>query len=357
MKTLQNHFTFKSIENYYKSIGKNETANITLKDTEKGVAKYVLNVLFPFSLFIILFGCGKPSNNPSPNVVNISACTITSDVDEALGSRLFEYDNSGLLVKVTSPNYYYGPFVRTISPAQVEDAYPTESVNSSDGTHTKGTISTAYIYTGGSGNIYDGNPEYMSEVFTQSPPTYSFKTDSIFQFVYDDAKKHLTTVFMQGSGSVDPVGFSLYRYELDFAYDANDNVTDVKIFYDWSKKTIVYPSVVGHIDYKQTSVGFLTIAYDDKPSAYKAISKYWKFIGEDFKGFNAYNLDKVRFWANRCEILSKNNPVKITGKLLLDTATPLDVDANLTYQYNEKDFPVSMSINGAGVQAFTYNCK
>lgn len=50
-----------------------------------------------------------------------------------------------------------------------------------------------------------------------------------------------------------------------------------------------------HIDFLKVSDELLNITYDDKPSAYTAISKYWKFIGGDFYGFAACNLDKLRF--------------------------------------------------------------
>jgi hypothetical protein len=115
---------------------------------------------------------------------------------------------------------------------------------------------------------------------------------------------------------------------------------------------------VSRIDHKQTSDELLTIAYDDKPSPYAAISKYWKLIGNDISGYEAYNLDKVRFWANRCAIMSKNNPVKITRKLRTVNGSPAtDINAIATYQYNDKNLPVSMAVNGAGINAFTYNCK
>lgn len=320
--------------------------------------KFTLTSLLICSLLITLYGCGgKPGNNPTPPVVNVAGCVILSDIDQALGIRNFEYDDKGLLTKMTGPNYYYGPFVRTITSAKVVDAYPSSSVDG-NGNHYYGNINIRYTYSGGSGNIYDGDPQYLHELFTATNPPNSFVRDSLFQFLHDDAKKHLTTVLVGGSGSQDADGFTLFRNELVFAYDANDNVTQVKIMYDWSKKTVVYPSGESRIDYKQTSDETLTITYDDKPSPYAAIAKYWKYIGEDFNGFAAYNLDKIRFWAGRCAILSKNNPTKITGKLRnIYLQTPVDVNATFTYQYNEKNFPVNVAINGSGINAFTYECK
>jgi len=357
MKTLQNYFTFNWMQNTSKRPEKNEIASIISEKNGKSCAKSALAALLAGSLLITMYGCGKPTDNPNPTPVNTTGCAITGDVDEALGSRIFEYDDKGLLVKMTGPNYYYGPFVRTITSAKAVDAYPTSSVDG-HGNHYNGNINITYSYSGGSGNIYDGNPEYLHESFVASNPPNNFKRDSLYQFKFDDAKKHLTTVFIVGSGSRDANGFTLFRYELSFAYDANDNVNQVKIIYDWSKKTVVYPSGEGRIDYIQTSDETLNITYDNKPSPYTAISKYWKFIGEDFSGFGAYNLDLLRFWAGRCAILSKNNPVKITGKLITTGgAAAVDINATLTYQYNEKNFPVSMAINGAGVNAFTYNCK
>lgn len=358
MKTSKSYFTFNKIQSRLPLTGRNANTSVISETNNKKICNPVLPALFMGLLLIALFGCGgKPSNIPKPIVVNPTGCAIASDVDEALGTRNFEYDDKGLLIKMTGPNYYYGSFVRTISSAKAIDAYPSASVDG-NGNHYYGNINITYSYSGGSGNIYDGNPEYMHELFTATNPPNSMLSDSLYQFKYDDAKKHLTTVLIKGSGSQDADGFILFRYELAFTYDGSDNVTQVKIIYDWSKKTVVYPAGISRIDYKQTSDELLNITYDDKLSPYTAISKYWKFIGADFSGFGAYNLDKVRFWAGRCAILSKNNPVKITGKLInISSPKPVDVNATLTYQYNDKNLPVSMAINSAGTNAFTYNCK
>lgn len=350
MKTLQNYVTITGEQHLPKKPEKKENAKI--------ITRSPLTFLLLFSLLLTFFSCGKPSNNPTPVVVNPTGCAIASDIDEALGIRNFEYDDKGLLVKMTGPNYYYGPFVRTITATKAVDAYPSASVDG-NGNHYYGNINLTYTYSGGSGNIYDGNPQFMHYLFTATNPPSSMRTDSMYQFVYDDAKKHLTTVLMPGSGYQDADGYTYFRTELNFAYDANDNVTQAKIIYDYSRKVTINPSPgEDRIDYKQVSDELLTITYDDKPSPYTAISKYWKFIGQDFSGFGAYNLDKLRFWANRCAIMSKNNPVKITGKLVTTGGQPpTNINANLTYQYNDKNLPVSMAINSAGTNAFTYNCK
>ncbi|MDP9078666.1 MAG: hypothetical protein M3O71_14640 [Bacteroidota bacterium] len=348
MKTHQNHLTINSVKS---------TSEKPQKKW-KSLARSALAALLAGSVLINLYGCGKPNNNPTPPVVNVSACTITSDVDQALGLRNFEYDDKGLLTKMTGPNYYYGPFVRTITPAKAIDAYPTASVDG-QGNHYYGTINIAYTYSGGSGNIYDGNPQFMHQLFTGSNSGTSIKTDSLYQFNYDDAKKHLTTVLIAGNaGSPDADGYTFFRNELVFTYDANDNVSQVKIFYDFERKVSVPQSGISRIDYKQTSDETLNITYDNKPSPYSAIAKYWKFIGNDFSGFGAYNLDKLRFWIGRCAILSKNNPVKITGKLITVGGQPAaTINSTITYQYNEKNFPVSAALDGSGINSFTYNCK
>lgn len=348
MKTLKNHIAINREQHPPKRLQKNAKAKI--------ITRSPLAALLLFSLLFTLFSCGKPSNNPIPPVVNVSSCVINGDVDQSLGARNFEYDDKGLLTKMNGPNYYYGPFARTINPNKAVDAYPSTTVDG-NGNHFSGNITISYYYTGGSGNIYDGNPQFMSQVFVASNPPNNIKTDSLYQFVYDDAKKHLTTVLMQGSGYQDADGFINFRSELNFTYDANDNVAQVKIIYDYSKKTTA-PSGDSRIDYKQVSDELLTITYDDKPSPYTAILKYWKFIGADFSGFRAYNLDKLRFWAGRCAIMSKNNPVKITGKLATVGGQPATtINSALTYQYNEKNFPVSVALDGAGINSFTYNCK
>jgi hypothetical protein len=330
----------------------NEAASTISEKNRKTIAHSSLTALLA-GILITLYGCGKPSNQPIPPTVNITGCAIASDVGQSLGSRIFEYDDKGLLIKMTGPNYYYGPFVETIASAKVFETHPSQSTNSS-GQIIKTTLTNSYHYAGGSRNIYDGNPQFMSQVFTPSNnPPLTLKTDSVFQFVYDDAKKHLTTVLVPTQASPGSDGYTFFRYELNFAYDANDNVTQVKIIYDYSQK------VNGSFLYKQISDELLNVTYDDKPSAYTAISKYWKFIGEDFNGFRSYNTDKIRFWIDRCTVMSKNNPVKITGKLKvgLFSSPSVDVNANLTYQYNDKNFPVSMALDGSRINSFTYNCK
>jgi hypothetical protein len=303
-----------------------------------------------YSLLITLYGCGKPSNNPTSPVVNITACTIASDVDQVLGLRNFEYDDKGLLTKVTAPNYYYGPVVKTITSAKVTDTFSGYSGSNS----YNGSI--YYSYLGGSGNIYDGNPEFVYS---------SLDSGALYQFKYD-AKKRLTSVLIPttANGYLPNTFFTIFRFELNFTYDANDNVTQIKIVKDYQEKINVPQSGETRIDYLQTSDEELNITYDDKPSPYTAISKYWKFVGVDFRGFWLYNLDRVRFWANCCAILSKNNPKKITGKLTNDIVPPADViktltiiNSTLTYQYNEKNFPVTVALDGAGINSFTYNCK
>jgi hypothetical protein len=358
MKTLQNHFIFNSIQTTTKWPGKNAAVTVILEKVRKIISKSTLAALFMCSLLITLYGCGKPSDNPTPPIVNITACTIASDVDQALGLRNFEYDDKGLLTKMMGPNFYYGPFVRTITSAKAVDAYPTSSVDGL-GNHHNGTINITYSYTGGSGNIYDGNPEFMHQVFKSTNEPLGISSDSLYQFQYDDAKKHLTSVLIRSSGNTPRAdGFVFFRYELNFTYDANDNVTQVKIINDFVRKVNVPQSGESRYDYIQTSDETLNITYDDKPSPYTAISKYWKFIGNDFSGFGAYNLDKVRFWAGRCAILSKNNPVKITGKLITTNgAAASDINSTITYQYNDKNFPVTVALDGSGINSFTYNCK
>jgi len=290
----------------------------------------------------------KPGDlKPLPPIVNITACSMASDVDQVLGLRNFEYDDKGLLTKMTAPNYNFGPVVKTITSAKVTDTYSGYSGSNS----YNGSI--PYSYLGGSGNIYDGDPEFESSV-----------SDTLYQFKYD-AKKRLVSILIPRSanGYLPNTFMTLFRYELNFTYDPNDNVTQIKIVKDYQEKINVPQSGESRIDYMQISDEELNITYDDKPSPYTAISKYWKFVGVDFKGSWLYNLDKVRFWASFCAILSKNNPTKITGKLTDDLlpayviSTPIIINATLTYQYNEKNFPVTIALNGSGINSFTYNCK
>lgn len=86
------------------------------------------------------------------------------------------------------------------------------------------------------------------------------------------------------------------------------NVIKVKIIYDYSKKVNVPRSAESWIAYKQVSDEMLKITYDDKPSPYTAISKYWKFTGQDFSGFGAYNLDKPQVLGRALRNLKQEQP-------------------------------------------------
>jgi hypothetical protein len=320
MKKPQKHFTFNRLQTFFIPTGK----------------KSIFPALLICSILIALYGCGKPNNNPTPPPVTPTGCAIASDVDESLGLRNFEYDNKGLLIKMTAPNYFYGTFVRTITPANVNDVFT--------------GYNASYFYTGGSGDIYDGDPKYIYPKSVNIP---------LYEFGYD-AKKRLTSVQipMPANGYLPNTFFLIYKAELQFTYDANDNVTQVKIVKYYSQEIKVPQTGESRIDLMQITDDELNITYDNKPSPYTAISKYWKSMGPYFLNFKIYSLNLVRFWANACAVLSKNNPVKMTGKLISNDALPPNtVNATLTYQYNEKGYPVAIALNGAGINAFTYSCK
>jgi len=89
---------------------------------------------------------------------------------------------------------------------------------------------------------------------------------------------------------------------LSYKDDSAQLVIPAAAGYDYERMVASPQTGENHIDFLKVSDELLNITYDDKPSAYTAISKYWKFIGGDFYGFAAYNLDKLRFWVGRCAI-------------------------------------------------------
>lgn len=97
--------------------------------------------------------------------------------------------------------------------------------------------------------------------------------------------------------------FTIFRVELNFTYDANENVTQIKIVKDYQETVNVPQSGESRIDYMQITDDVLNITYDDKPSPYTAIAKYWAFIGPYFINFKIYSLNLVRFWANASVLL------------------------------------------------------
>jgi hypothetical protein len=325
------HLNLQNMKTHLRQISFNRTLNAFERSGKSSSPVGILMV----TLLITLYGCGKPSDNPTPPVVNITNCAIASDVDETLGLRNFEYDDQGLLTKMTAPNYYYGPFVRTITPAKVNDTFT--------------NYNATYSCIGGTGNIYDGNPEFINQS----------SVGDLYQLKYD-ANKRLVSVLvpMPANGYWKDTFFTIFRAELNFTYDANDNVTQVKIVKDYQEEINVPQTGESRIDYMQITDDVLNITYDDKPSPYTAISKYWEFTGPYFLNFKIYSLNLVRFWANVSAVLSKNNPVKITGKLTNNDALPPNtINSTLTYQYNEQGFPVSIALDGSGINSFTYNCK
>ncbi|SEM49694.1 hypothetical protein SAMN05216436_10511 [bacterium A37T11] len=312
-----------------------------LRQIRKSIYKPSLAAILVCSLFITFYGCGKPSDNPMPDVDNPSGCAIASDVDQTVGLRNFEYNDKGLLTKMTAPNYYYGTYVRTITPSKVTETFP--------------GYDTYYTYSGGSGNIYDGDPKVLHQML--------LRDTALYQYFYDD-KKRLSYIYIPtiANGYLPNSFMIVYRTELKFTYDANDNVTQIRLVKDYWEKVVVYPSNEFRYDYLQIGDQYLDITYDDKPSPYTAISKYWAFIGSDFLHYKIYSLNMVRFWANVCSILSKNNPQKITGKLRYDTYDPVQaplntINASFTYKYNANNLPVSMALDGQEINSFTYNCK
>src|SRR5690349_10457142 len=126
MKILRTHITLNRRLNASKIFRNKNLTRIILHKNRNSIAGSTIAGLLIFSSILSFYACNKPTDNPTPPVVNPTGCAIASDVDEALGVRNFEYDDKGFLVKMTGPNYYYGPFVRTITPAKVIDAYPSE---------------------------------------------------------------------------------------------------------------------------------------------------------------------------------------------------------------------------------------
>ncbi len=84
----------------------------------------------------------------------------------------------------------------------------------------------------------------------------------------------------------------------------------------------------------------MNITYDDKPSPYSAMLKYWKFVQND------WGLATNSSWPAIIASLSKHNALKVTFRTQI--SAPSTYTYSNTYNYNTQGFPVD---------GYTYNCK
>jgi hypothetical protein len=287
---------------------------------------------------VLLQRCNSDDDAPTP--ATTSACVIASAPSYFGTAQTFEYNTSGELTTRKYEFGYpgYGPFTQTVDREKTDYTY----------THSGNLIQVTNYFKGGTGNLYDGQPEMMVRVehqeYVDDRPDYNSAEKTLLDFGYDD-KKRLNIIAYHHDligGSVQTIyGRQLYNTVLELTYDENDNVTALRqyLLFREGVYNVNTPSE-SYFFYEQEDQIKMDITYDDKPSPYSAMAKYWKFVQEDW----GYVINSN--WQAIIMSLSKNNPVTMHYSLL--KGAEANVNSTLTYAYNEKGFPIG---------GYTYNCQ
>jgi hypothetical protein len=286
---------------------------------------------------ILLPGCGGDDDD-SPTPANTSQCIITSAPSYFGTAQTFNYNTS---TELTTREYEFGypgysTFTQTVDREKTHYAY----------THSGNLVEVTNYFQGGTGNLYDGQPEVMVKAehqeYADDRPDYN-SSDTLLSFSYDD-KKRLTSVTyihdLIGGSVYDTYSRQLYNTVLKLTYDANDNVTGLKqiLVYRDGVYNVNTPSA-SYFFYEESVQTEIAVTYDDKPSPYSALLKYWKFVQEDW----GYVINTN--WQAIIISLSKNNPASI--RFSVYQGKEIDTGNTLTYEYNEQGFPTG---------GYTYDC-
>lgn len=307
-------------------------------DMERKYSKLIQKLILITGGLMLLYGCNKGDNPPAQ--VNISPCVVTSAPSYFGTAQTFEYDQAGNL---TSRRYEfgfpgYGPFTQKVDPAKISYTY----------TSSTALLEETDVFLGGTGNLYDGLPEMMirreHQKYTDGRPEAYIGPDTLLTFQYDDKKRLSVVTYHPQLLSYDVyITYSrqLYAIKLELTYDDNNNVIrleqtsvfreGVYIVNKPSDSYFVYPEAVQTV---------INVTYDNKPSPFTAVLKYWKFVQGDW----GYVTNSK--WQAIIAALSKNNPLTIT--YVTFQGKPSEAKTNITYNYNEQGFPID---------SYTYNCK
>jgi len=227
----------------------------------------------------ILPACNKDEDDTNTTLPPDNACLVINCPSYFGTTQTFEYDAKRQMTKRSYEFNYpgYSTYVQTVSPTKVVSGY----------THNGTLLEEIDTYTGGTGNLYDGLPRYLSHVTHQKNPDGTEMTlppDSLL-FSYD-AKKRLAFVGKGFTLHSDNVLDYYTRHQiatnLDMVYDDNDNVIELKqwALYQYGTYVVQAPSestlIVDSI--LQNSI---KVTYDNKPSPFTASLKYWKFVQND----------------------------------------------------------------------------
>ncbi|MBS1606533.1 MAG: hypothetical protein JST42_28005 [Bacteroidetes bacterium] len=296
------------------------------------------------NIHLILFGsliaaaCHKHKLPPTPPPD--AACVVTSCPSYFGTTQTFTYDGSRQMTarKYDFATSGFGPFTQTVDKNKTYSSY----------NQGGSTLEETDVFLGGTGNLYDGTPAWMTREERQSSSTGSYQDrgpDTLYNFQYDGKKRLVKAIYMApliNSGDMNYVyGRQLSNIVLDITYDGNDNAivlkqTDV---YRQGKYIVNDPSL-SYFTFDSTAWTVIKVTYDSKPSPFSASLKYWKFVQNDWGVASNTN------WQAIITALSPNNPLTITYELR--QGSPSNASSSMMYHYTERGYPAD---------SYTYDCR
>ena len=204
------------------------------------------------------------------------------------------------------------------------------------------------LFVGGTGNLYDGMPTMMIRFEHQTNSagqvTHNGGPDTLYGFTYDDKKRLIQVDYFASLLPYSP-SYSYQRVYfktmLKITYDANDNAIKLQQIdvERYGSYTPTNPSA-SYFAYDEKMRTDMDITYDDKPSPYSAMLKYWKFVQND------WGLATNSSWPAIIASISKHNALKVTFGTRI--SAPSTYTYSNTYNYNTQGFPTD---------GYTYNCQ
>lgn len=287
---------------------------------------------------LLLNSCSEDDDTHAQ--VSDAACLITSAPSYFGTTQTFEYDQSNYL---TARNYPFGvagyePFMQTINSSTSFYTYKTSAA----------VIEVTDVFTGGTGNLYDGMPETMlrseHQTYSDGRPDFNSGPKTLLTFQYDDKKRLSSVTYHHDLLTYDVyVTYSrqLYTTVLELTYDNDDNVTKLlqKLVF---REGVYIPNKPSdsYFSYEEAVHTSINVTYDGNPSPYSAILKYWKFVQGDWGYVTNSN------WNAIIMTLSKNNPLVVSYDTYQGKA--VQISNSMAYNYNEQRFPID---------GYTYKCR
>ncbi|MET0300410.1 MAG: hypothetical protein ABW036_11630 [Flavitalea sp.] len=272
--------------------------------------------------------------------VSVTPCVITGAPSYFGTTQTFDYNDKE---QMTSRKYDfgfpgYGPYTQTVAPGEINSSY----------TLRGGVLEERDVFLGGTGNLYDGTPTMMIRFEHQTNAsgqvTHIGGPDTLYGFSYDDKKRLIQVDYFAKLRPYSPsysYEKTYYKTMLKMTYDNNDNVVKMQqIEVERAGSYNVNIPSESYFTYDEKLRNDMTITYDDKPSPYSSVLKYWKFVQND------WGLATNSSWTAILAALSKNNALHVT--FATRESGPSSYSFSNTYNYNTQGFPVD---------GFIYNCK